>query len=94
MDAVAAAVCRGYRYVNQLFCKWIEHTGLNHHLFDAGPRSFKKGRLIRESTPEVIYKIRLACDANIVEHGFDRRDGFDLLIGPELYCGHLVVLQV
>jgi hypothetical protein len=57
MDAVAAAVGRGYRYVDQLFGKRIEYTGRNHHLFDAGPRPLEKAGLICQSTPEVVYKI-------------------------------------
>jgi hypothetical protein len=57
MDAVATAVRGGYRYIDQLFGKRIEHSGLNHHPFDTGPRSLKKIRLIGESTPEIVNKI-------------------------------------
>jgi hypothetical protein len=57
MDAVAAAVRRRYRYIDQLFGKRVEHSRLNHHVFDARPGSLKKNRLIGESAPEIVHKI-------------------------------------
>ena len=57
VDAVAATVRRGYRYIDQLFCERIERSGFHHHLFDARPGSLKKGRLVRESTSEVVHEI-------------------------------------
>ena len=64
MDAVAATVSDGNRYIDELFCKRIERSRLNHHLFDARPYSLEKGRLIRESASEIIYKICLRVSPN------------------------------
>ena len=89
MDAVAAAVSRGYRYIDQLFYKRIEHSGLNHHLFDAGPRPLKKAGLICQRFPQKLFtKSDLRVARMSSKTALTAGTVANFVIGPELYSGH------
>lgn len=88
VDAVAAAVDRRCGDVDQLLGEGIELAGFDHHFLDAGPGSLENGGLVGERSPEVIYEVRFARGADVVEDCFDAGIGCDFFVSPKLYGSH------
>jgi len=72
VSAVRATIHGGHGNVDQFLCQWIEYPRLNHHLLNAQPGLFQHVGLVRQRTPEIIYKSdlrvtrmssKIACNA-------------------------------